>query len=218
MSINKLLIHMKYLNLIAIAGIILLSECKESKKEDAEAEKSTDTVEEAKKATLTHLWTTDTLLTTSESVIYDKKRDITYVSNIVGQPDDVDGEGFISKVDLNGKITDTVWVEGFDSPTGMGIHGDTLYVADMHSIAKIDIESGTVIKTFEIENSVFLNDITVTSDGKIYFSDSKKGNIHVIENDKVSLVKDSLAGPNGLLADNGKLLVALWNDKTLNTF
>ena len=82
---------MKHLNLIALAGILLLSGCKESKKEDAEAEKSTDTVEEAKKATLTHLWTTDTLLTTSESVIYDKKRDILYVSNIVGQPDDVDG-------------------------------------------------------------------------------------------------------------------------------
>src|SRR5690606_21160707 len=125
---------MKHLNFIALTGILILTGCKESKKEDTEADKSTDTVEETKKATLTHLWTTDTLLTTSESVIYDKKRDILYVSNIVGKPDDVDGEGFISKLDLNGKITDTVWVEGFDSPTGMGIHGDTLYVAVLHSI------------------------------------------------------------------------------------
>src|SRR5690606_31722294 len=79
-------------------------------------------------------------------------------------------------------------------------------------------ETGEILKKYHVEGSEFLNDITVSSDGKIYFSDSNKGDIHVIENDKVSLVKDSLAGPNGLLAVNGKLLVALWNDKTLNTF
>src|SRR5690606_21968635 len=100
----------------------------------------------------------------------------------------------------------------------MGIIEDTLYVTDIDDVVKINIETSEILKKYHIEESEFLNDITISSDNKIYFSDSNKGNIHIIENNKISLVKDSLAGPNGLLAVNGKLLVALWNDKTLNTF
>lgn len=209
---------MKHLNLIALAGILVLSGCKESKKEDAEADKSIDPVEETKKATLTHLWTTDTLLTTSESVIYDTKRDILYVSNIAGKPDSLDGKGFISKVDLMGKITDTVWVEGLDAPKGMGIIEDTLYVSDVDDVVKINIETGEILKKHHVEGSKFLNDITTGNNGKVYISDSRKGNIHLLENDKITLVKDSLAGPNGLLVDNDKFMVALWEEKTLNAF
>jgi len=210
---------MKYLNLVALACVLILSSCKNSsKKSDSETDKTDSTAVETKKPQLIHQWTTDTLLTTNESVIYDKKRDILYVSNIAGKPDSIDGNGFLSKVDLMGKITDTMWIKGLDAPKGMGIIEDTLYVTDIDDVVKINIETGEILKKYHVEGSEFLNDITVSSDGKIYFSDSNKGDIHVIENDKVSLVKDSLAGPNGLLAVNGKLLVALWNDKTLNTF
>lgn len=216
MYINQLLITMKHLNFIALAGILILSGCKESKKEDTEANKADSTAIEIKKPQLIHQWTTDTLLTTSESVIYDTKRDILYISNIAGKPDSLDGKGFISKVNLMGKITDTMWVEGLNAPKGMGIIEDTLYVNDINNVVKIDIETGEILKKYPVENSEFLNDIT-TNNGKVYMSDSNKGTIHMLENDKISIVKDSLASPNGLLADNGQLLVALWNDKTLNT-
>src|SRR5690606_23876579 len=101
---------------------------------------------ETKKPQLIHQWTTDTLLTTNESVIYDKKRNILYVSNIAGKPDSLDGNGFISKVDLMGKITDTMWVEGLDAPKGMGIIEDTLYVTDIDDVVKINIETGEILK------------------------------------------------------------------------
>lgn len=209
---------MKNLNFLALAGILILSGCKESKKEESEENKSTEAVEEVKKAQLTHLWTTDTLLTTNESVIYDKKRDILYVSNIAGKPDSLDGKGFISKLDLMGKIIDTMWIEGLDAPKGMGIIEDTLYVTDVDDVVKINIETSEILKKYPIEGSEFLNDITTGKDGKVYISDSNKGDIHVLENDKITLVQDSLAGPNGLLIDNDKFLVALWGEKTLNTF
>lgn len=208
---------MKYLNLLLLACILLLNSCKDSsKKADSETDKADSTTVESKKPQLIHQWTTDTLLTTNESVIYDTKRDILYISNIAGKPDSLDGKGFISKVDLMGKITDTMWVEGLNAPKGMGIIADTLYVTDINNVVKINIETGEILKKYPVENSEFLNDIT-TDNGKVYMSDSNKGNIHMLENDKISIIKDSLSGPNGLLADNGQLLVALWNDKTLNT-
>jgi len=65
-------------------------------------------------------WETDTLLRTPESVLLDEGRNILYISNINGQPTDKDGNGFISKVTLDGKIENLKWVEGFDAPKVLG--------------------------------------------------------------------------------------------------
>ncbi|HEU5145308.1 MAG TPA: hypothetical protein VFT90_01275, partial [Chryseosolibacter sp.] len=59
-------------------------------------------------------------------------------------------------------------------------------------------------------------DIAV-GNGKVYVSDSGGGAIHVIEDGKVNSFLANLQGPNGLFAENGDLLVALWDAKTLNT-
>lgn len=205
---------MKYLNIVALVVIMLFSSCKDTKKNEVE----NSVVEEIKKPTLNFKWATDTLLTTSESVIYDKKREILYVSNIAGVPDSVDGVGFISKVDLDGKIAELNWVSGLDAPKGLGIYGDKLYVTDLDKIIEIDIVTGEIAKSHVVEGAVFLNDIAVDPNGKVYASDSRQGVIYVLENDQATMIIDSLAGPNGLLHDNDKFLVALWNEKTLNTF
>lgn len=204
---------MKYLNIIALIVVVFFSSCKDKAKKEAEVLE----IEEIKEASLTLKWTTDTLLTTSESVIYDKKRDILYVSNIAGVPDEADGIGFISKVDLDGKITDVNWISGLDAPKGLGIVGDKLYVTDLTNLVEIDIEAGKVSKTIPVEGSVFLNDITTSADGKVYISDSNGGNFFVYENGTVTQLMEGLAGPNGLLSDGDTFLMALWDEKTLNT-
>lgn len=208
---------MKYLNVIALVAIVLFSSCKDTKKKEVEKVEVEAIVEEVKKPKLTLKWSTDTLLTTSESVIYDKQRDVLYVSNIAGDPAEADGIGFISKVDLNGKITDVKWIDGLDSPKGLGIHDGKLYVTDLTKIVEIDIEAGKVSKSHDVEGSVFLNDITIDANGKVYASDSRGGSIYTLENEKVTKILDSLSGPNGLLADKEQFLVALWDEKTLNT-
>ena len=53
--------------------------------------------------------------------------------------------------------------------------------------------------------------------GKVYVSDSRGGAIHVIEDGKVTAFLSNLQGPNGLFAENGDLLAAFWDAKTLNT-
>jgi hypothetical protein len=64
----------------------------------------------AQNHSLVKKWQTDTLLKTPESVLYDAKGGILYVSNIDGAPDGKDGKGSIGKVGLDGKIIAVDWV------------------------------------------------------------------------------------------------------------
>ncbi len=167
--------------------------------------------------TLTLKWQTDTLLTTSESVIYDEANDILYVANINGVPDAKDGNGFISKVSLDGKITDAKWIIGLDAPKGLGIYQGKLYVADIDRVHEIDITAGKILNSFVAEGSKFLNDITTGSDGKVYASDTGAGEVLVLENGSFTKWLTGQAGPNGLLAEGNNVLIALWDAKTLNS-
>ena len=50
-----------------------------------------------------------------------------YVSNISNHPFKKDGSGFISKVDLDGKIVELNWVGKLNAPKGLTIVNDKLY-------------------------------------------------------------------------------------------
>jgi sugar lactone lactonase YvrE len=185
-------------------------------KENTTETASADTVAVAP-VTLTLKWETDTLLTTCESVIYDKERDVLYVANINGDPSTKDGNGSISKVSLDGKITEALWVKGIDSPKGMGLVGSKLYVTDIDRVHEIEVTTGKITKTYPVAGAKFLNDITTDASGKVYASDSQTGIVSVLENGKVSKWLENLAGPNGLLAEEGGMMVAQWDQKTLNS-
>lgn len=162
-------------------------------------------------ATLEKKWTTDTTLRVPESVFVDASRNTLYASNIDGAPWENDGKGFISKLSMDGKITKLKWVEGLNSPKGMAVHGNMLYVADMNAIVIIDIDKGVIVKRHSIEGAENLNDATSSPKGVVYVSDSKKKTVHAFENGKATLLLDSansgLKGPNGLLYMPEGLLV-----------
>ncbi|WP_254153187.1 SMP-30/gluconolactonase/LRE family protein [Chryseosolibacter indicus] len=183
---------------------------------------------EAQKLTLK--WKTDSLLRTPESVYYDGKANILYVSNIDGKSGEKDGNGFITKLRLDGKIETLQWVTGLDAPKGMGLVKGKLYVADLSKVAVIDIATGRIDNSIEIEGAQFLNDITVDKKGNVYVSDSATGKIHLIKgDDKAELYFESKAFTriNGLLAIDDMLYVAdagnganykLSKNKELNKF
>ena len=50
------------------------------------------------------LWETEKIFELPESVIYDKKNDVLYVSNITDHPFNKDGTGYISKIGLDGTV------------------------------------------------------------------------------------------------------------------
>ena len=204
------------MNIYRITTITVLTfclSCNQAKQENAE---TAATEENKAPVTLTKKWETDAVLTTCESVLYDEKNDVLYVANINGQPDGKDGNGFISKVSLDGEVTVASWATGMDAPKGMGLLDGKLYVSDINRVHEIDTETGKITNTHTVADATFLNDITV-GDGRVYISDSRGGAIHVIEDGKVTAFLANLQGPNGLFAENGDLVVALWDAKTLNT-
>jgi hypothetical protein len=207
---------MKRLIPIALIAGIVASACSGSKQADETTADTTVVAEPKLPVTLTKKWESDTSMTTCESVIYDKTNDVLYVANINGVPDGKDGNGFISKLGLDGKVTNAQWVKGMDAPKGMGIANGKLYVTDIDRVHEIDIATGKISKTYKVQGAKFLNDITTDAAGKVYISDSGGGAISVIENGKLSKWIENLQGPNGLFAEGNEILTVLWDGKTLN--
>lgn len=159
-------------------------------------------------------WATDTVLKTPESVYYDVKRDVLYVSNINKVNDaTLDGDGFISKLKPNGSIEKLDWVKGLNDPKGMAVYLNTLYVSDLKQLVEIDIAKGTIIKKHDVAGAQFLNDVAVSAEGDVYVSDSRTNKIHKLSKGFVSLWLDApdLDKPNGLFVEKDTIYVASMN-------
>ncbi len=187
---------------------ILIAACSQpAATEDSEASTVDSTqveqVEEVEPS-LTLVWETDTVLTTNESVLYDLTRRELYVSNIDGKPTDKDGKGFISKLDLDGVVTELKWAKDIDAPKGMGILVDKMYVTNIDELVQINMADGKITKGFTIKGAKFLNDVAVGG-GKVYFSDMETGKLHMYDGERISLVSEGHSGLNGLTYFDGNL-------------
>lgn len=159
---------------------------------------------------LVKLWETDSTLKVPESVLYDGKNKVLYVTNIDGkEPWGKDGKGSVGKIGLDGKIIAVDWVTGLNAPKGMGLFKNRLYVADLTELVVIDIMTGKIVERIAVEGAVGLNDVSADAKGTIYVSDSKTKSVYEVKKGKPSLLLDSskLKGPNGLLKYNGSLYV-----------
>lgn len=160
---------MKKINLllICLVGITLMN-CSSNKEETTKIPKN-----DLLTPTLELAWETDTTLITPESVLYDTTNDIYYVSCINGVPPDTkDSDGYIAKLDADGKIIADKWATGMSAPKGMALVGNTLYVTDISRIVMIDVLTGEITGEKEIEGAAFLNDVDAGADGTVYFTDS----------------------------------------------
>lgn len=154
---------------------------------------------------LEKIWQSDTTLKNPESVRYDAKSKILYVSSIGDF--DKEGTGFICKMGLDGKMLQHHWVTGLVAPKGLGLYGKRLYAAENHAVVVIDTDKGTIIKRIMIDSAKFLNDITIDSKGTVFVSDSQTGIVHVIQNDQASVYLENLTNVNGLLAIDNSLYI-----------
>ena len=146
---------------------------------------------------------------TPESVIYDKQRDVFYVSNLNQEPRKKDENGFISRMDKDGNILDLRWIEGLSSPKGMAIVGDILYAADVDEIVAMDINNGAIVRKIFIEGAKMINDISSDNNGNLYISDTDAAKIYFFSDNAITdWLAEGLNGPNGLLFDGDRLLVA----------
>lgn len=163
---------------------------------------------------LKQVWeTSPDILKTPESVLYDEERDVIYVANINGAPDEKDGNGFISIINTDGTLKTKNWVEGLDAPKGLAIHDGKLYVGDIDNLVVIDIEAEKVVEIYNEPDALFLNDVAACKNGMVFVTDTRTNKVHVLKDDDFSVwIEDGhFNSPNGLMTENGKLYVGARN-------
>ncbi|HLW08648.1 MAG TPA: hypothetical protein VKY45_13915 [Marinilabiliaceae bacterium] len=163
---------------------------------------------------ITELWSTDTIMKTPESVLFDSLRQVLYVANM-NRLDVGNNTGFISKMNTDGTVIDLHWINGLNEPRGMGIYENKLFATDMNRIIVIDIEKGELVESIPVEGAVFLNDLAIGKDGTVYFSDSGAGKLQYYKDGEVIDWFPEYPNPNGLLDDGEDLIVCATSTKEI---
>lgn len=155
-----------------------------------------------------------------------------FISNINGEPDAKDDNGFITKLDKDGKLIELEFIRGgrgqtvLHAPKGMAIVGNVLYVVDIDTLRGFDIDSGRPVVALSITGdpvgmaTTGLADVAYDGHGTLYVSDTDTNSIYRIDiasqSPAVSLLArdDRLAGPRGLAVHprTGHLIAVSWNE------
>jgi hypothetical protein len=159
-----------------------------------------------------------------ESVKFDPKQDIYFVSNIVGFGSEKDGNGRISIIDAANPRKAYDFIVGgkngavLDAPKGMAIQGDTLWVADIHNLRGFHRKTGAPVGDidFHPHDPVMLNDIALGPDGALYVTDTgiimsrvgvsyqRGSKVFKVANRQISMfaADEGLSHPNGIVWDS----------------
>jgi hypothetical protein len=136
-----------------------------------------------------------------------------FISNINGEPDAHDNNGFITKLDSEGKVTNLKFIQGgvaevlLHAPKGMALVGAMLYVADLDQLKGFDKTTGKLVTTVSFpslpQTQVSLTDVAASPTGLLYASDQTANSIYRInpsDNYRADLLihDNRLAGPAGI--------------------
>jgi len=150
---------------------------------------------------------TELPLGSPESIISDGTH--YYVSNVGEklEPSTKDGDGYIMKLDAEGKVVAEKFIEGLDAPKGSAIVEGKFYVADVDKVRIYDLATGEAAGEIDFSKSgtMFLNDLAPMGKGKLVVSATDVNRIYTItlsDNSYEELVtRPTIEGPNGLWYD-----------------
>jgi sugar lactone lactonase YvrE len=164
-------------------------------------------------------------LQTPESVLWDSAQDVYFISNVNGNPNVKDNNGFISRVKPDSGVENLRFIAGgqdgviLHAPKGLALHGDTLWVTDIDAVRAFNAKTGRPLRMVDLraQGAVFLNDVVFGPDGALYITDTgiqydSAGNMshpgtdriyRITSNRRVSVAAegDSLQRPNGITWD-----------------
>lgn len=167
-----------------------------------------------------------------QSFVADPSGDFYFISNVNGESEAKDNNGFITRLDKDGKTSHLRFIQGghngttLDGPKGMAIVDGLLYVVDIDMLRGFDKNTGKSAVTVPLNNNgshgphptVALIDVAYDGKGILYLSDTEADTVYRVEIAKqhavTVLTKDAaLAGPSGLAwnAKSGKLVAVSWN-------
>jgi glucose/arabinose dehydrogenase len=148
-------------------------------------------------------------LANPESAALSADKDFLYVSNVNGEGDAKDGNGFIARVSVDGRMLEREWARGLNAPKGIMLGGDALYVADIDELVVLDAQSGAVRRRVPAAGALFLNDLAFAPDGRVLIADSQNARIYAVASDTAEVwAEDALLDSvNGLYAEPARLIV-----------
>jgi len=157
---------------------------------------------------LEQVWRVDGLAN-PESVALSGDGTFLYVTNVNGEGEAEDGNGFISRVSLDGLMLDRTFATGLDAPKGVMAGGDALYVADINELVVLDAATGAIRRRVPAPGARFLNDLAFAPDGQVLMADSATRRIYAVRSDtaEVWLEHDLLDSINGLFPESDRLVV-----------
>ncbi len=154
-----------------------------------------------------------------------------FISSVNGEAENADNNGFITKLDPNGKLLNLKFIQGgkddvtLHAPKGMAVVEHVLYVADLDTLRGFDTTTGKPVLTLTIQSSTAsqsepprasLSDVTFDGKGHLYCSDQKANTIYrinlVAQTFSVLVTDRALAGPSGLVVHpkSGQIIAVSW--------
>ena len=114
-----------FLLIVAVSGILSFSGISINLTNNINAQAQAQEQQEVEQTQVNKLWETLANLKNPESVAYESKQHVLFVSNINGEPDQKDQNGFISRVSpSNGSIIELNWITALNAPKGIAISND----------------------------------------------------------------------------------------------
>lgn len=139
--------------------------------------------------------------------------DTLLVSNVCGfsEPE----SGFLTLLAADGQVIDWRVVKGLDSPLGMALQGNHLYVIDNNQLKILAWPGYQLQESIKLDTKV-ANDVAVTDGGEVYISDTAAGQVIKLSIDRAQSVfigEKAFPGANGMEIHGGFLYVGgerLW--------
>ena len=157
-----------------------------------------------------------------ESVVRDAARHELYVSNMGGHDKtSPKGDGFISRVSVDGKLLQQKWVTGLDNPKGLALANGHLYAGDDNDLVEIDIAKGQITGRYApTDGPGDFNDCTADDAGNVYVCSGRLLTVFRLHAGKfepwVKLDRMVTGGINGLRAEKDRLLLGGWSIRDAN--
>lgn len=154
-----------------------------------------------------------------------------FISSVNGEAETADNNGFITKLNPNGKLLNLKFIQGgkddvtLHAPKGMALVEHVLYVADLDTLRGFDTTTGKPVMALIIRSPAAsrsesvptsLNDVTFDGKGLLYCSDQKANTIYRVDlatqTISVLITDRSLAGPSGLAVHpkSGQIIAVSW--------
>lgn len=155
-----------------------------------------------------------------------------FISSVNGEAEAADNNGFITKLDPNGRLLNLKFIQGgkddvtLHAPKGMALVDHVLYVADLDTVRSFDVTTGKPVLALTIRTPAAsaatlppasLSDVTYDGRGHLYCSDQKANTIYRVDlatkTISVLVTDQALAGPSGLAIHpkSGQIIAVSWD-------